>query len=63
MKVKKSLETPDGPVTFEGELSPEELDVVIGVGLNYLMAQGALPFKVMDDSTRANAADGGESIQ
>ena len=48
MKVNKVIQTPDGPVTFSGELSGEEADLIIGLGLNYLMKQGALPFKIVD---------------
>lgn len=48
MKVYKTIQTPEGPVTFNGELSEEEADMVIGLGLNYLMKQGALPFTVID---------------
>lgn len=33
---------------FQGELAPEELSLVIGVGLNWLMKQGALPMIVQD---------------
>lgn len=48
MKVNKTIETPNGPITFQGELTNEELDLVIEVGLNFLLAQGALPMKAMD---------------
>lgn len=47
MKVKKSIETPDGSVTFEGELNSDEVDLILGVGLNFLLQQGAVPFKVL----------------
>lgn len=43
MYVKKTIETPNGGATFEGELSQEELDFVVKIGLNYLLQQGALP--------------------
>lgn len=54
MKVNKALETPNGGCTFQGELSPEELDYVLEVGLCYLMAQGALPFKTISEDEWAN---------
>ena len=44
MHVNKSLETPEGTVKFEGELEPKELDLVLKIGLNYLLQMGALPF-------------------
>lgn len=46
MLVSKTIETPEGTVKFEGELSKEETDMVVGVGLNYLLQMGYLPFKV-----------------
>jgi hypothetical protein len=43
MLVNKSLETPQGTVVFEGELEQRELDLVLKVGLNFLLQMGALP--------------------
>lgn len=43
MNVSKVIETPEGTVKFEGELGPKELDLVLEIGLNYLLQQGALP--------------------
>lgn len=43
MLVNKSLETPNGTVVFEGELEQKELDLVLKVGLNFLLQMGALP--------------------
>ena len=42
MKVDHVLETPEGTLTFKGELSQKELDAVVTVGLNYLLLTGAL---------------------
>lgn len=39
------LETPDGQVHFQGELSPEETDFVVGIGLNMLLKIGAFELK------------------
>ena len=47
MKVSKSIEMPEGQIKFEGELNADEVDLILGVGLNYLMQQGALPFRVL----------------
>jgi hypothetical protein len=44
MHVSKSIETAQGSVTFEGELSAEELDFVLKIGLNSLLKMGAIPF-------------------
>jgi hypothetical protein len=49
MHVNKSLETPQGTVIFEGELEPKELDLVLKIGLNYLLQMGALPFTTKVD--------------
>lgn len=43
MHVNKTLETPEGTVKFEGELEPKELDLVLKIGLNFLLQTGALP--------------------
>ncbi len=42
MEIKKSIKTKDGTVMFKGELSPEEHDFVLSVGLNTLIEQGAI---------------------
>lgn len=46
MLISKTLETKSGTVKFEGELEEKELDLVIQIGLNYLLQQGALPFTI-----------------
>ena len=58
MKIEKSLETPEGTVTFSGTLNPEEVDFILTVGLNYLMQQGAIPFRVAKASEGINVAPG-----
>lgn len=40
MFVKQVIQTPQGTVKFEGELSQEETEFVIGVGLNWLLQNG-----------------------
>jgi len=52
--VTKTIETPEGNVTFDGELSQDEVDLVITTGLNYLLARGALPFQMMNDKNKAS---------
>ena len=42
MEIKKSIKTKAGTVMFKGELSPEEHDFVLSVGLNTLIEQGAI---------------------
>jgi len=42
--VNKTVELENGSVQFNGELSSQELDLVLTMGLNYLLAKGAVPF-------------------
>lgn len=51
MLISKTIETPTGSVKFEGELEPKELDFVLQVGLNTLLAQGAIPFTIKTPTT------------
>lgn len=44
MLINKSVELENGSVQFNGELSSQELDLVLTMGLNYLLAKGAVPF-------------------
>ena len=46
MKIDKTIQTPNGEVSFNGELNEKELDFVIEVGLNFLLAQGAIPLSL-----------------
>lgn len=49
MEIHHTIETEEGTLTFQGKLSPEELEFVIKTGLNYLLEQGALPFIKIND--------------
>lgn len=42
MYVSKVVETEDGTVSFEGELTEAELEAVVSVGLNVLLKTGSL---------------------
>ena len=44
MLINKTIETQDGTVEFKGNLLDEELDFVIEVGLNVILAQGDTNF-------------------
>lgn len=44
MLINKTIETQNGTVEFKGNLLDEELDFVIEVGLNVILAQGATNF-------------------
>jgi ABC-type proline/glycine betaine transport system ATPase subunit len=52
--INKTIETPQGTVKFEGELEAQELDLVLKIGLNYLLQQGALPFTFADEIGEAD---------
>ena len=56
MEVNQSFKTEEGTLTFQGELSQEELDIVIQVGLSTLFSQGLIPFKVSDEIDIASVA-------
>ena len=51
MEIKKSIKTKDGTVMFKGELSPEEHDFVLSVGLNTLIEQGAFAMQQAEEIT------------
>ena len=61
MRISKTIETPEGSIEFSGEISQEEHDMILTVGLNYLMAAGALPMKAMD--VPASAVSGNDTQQ
>ena len=52
--INKTIETEEGTVKFEGTLEQKELDLVIQIGLNYLLKHGALPFTMYDDVEEAD---------
>ena len=43
MKINTTVQTEDGRVTFTGELAQVEADLIMEVGLNYLLKAGVLP--------------------
>lgn len=63
MKISKALETPDGTVQFDGEINQDELDFILSVGLNFLMQQGAIPFKILKPQDKSHVAPGSEEHQ
>ena len=63
MRITKAVETEEGGVTFSGELVKDELDLVISVGLNYLIKSGALPLKVLRQEDRSTVVPGTETEQ
>ena len=49
MKIDKKIETPIGTVVFQGELTEQELDHVIELGLLVLMSRGGIDVKFQDE--------------
>lgn len=43
MKIEQTVRLPEGIVKFSGELSQTEADLVVEIGLNYLIRAGAFP--------------------
>jgi hypothetical protein len=68
MKVDKVIEIENKAVQFTGELSQEEADIVIGLGLNHLVRMGAMgPFAELIEQLKEMVpdtfeVDGNESI-
>lgn len=43
MQIQVKTEDADGNVTFDGTLNRQEVELVLNVGINFLMANGAMP--------------------
>jgi hypothetical protein len=49
MKIQKAIELSDGAYEVKANFSVEEMEVIIEVGINALLQQGALPFKALNN--------------
>lgn len=49
MYIEKVIKTPNGNFEFKGELSPEELDFIVGTGISVLIQHGAMSFGQGED--------------
>ena len=49
MLVNNTIETPEGTVKFEGELSQAELNLVVQLGLHALLQAGVLNHTIVGD--------------
>lgn len=54
MYIKKTIQLEDGSIDFEGNLSEDEVRVVVETGLSYLFKVGALPFKSLKNEDAAS---------
>lgn len=49
MHVKKVIQLEDGTYHCDCEFNQEEMDSIVEIGLNVLLAHGALPFQQKED--------------
>jgi len=62
MQIKKTFEHRDGTLLFEAELTPEEVSMVVEVGLNTLFANGSIPFTKVDAKDIAKVGPLSDSV-
>jgi hypothetical protein len=43
MKINVQTEDAEGNITFDGTLNKQEVELVLNVGINFLMANGCMP--------------------
>ena len=63
MDIKRTIETDDGIVFFQGTLKGAELEAVITVGLNTLLQAGALPYLMETDEANAKVVLPGNNTE
>lgn len=63
MEIRKVIKTSKGDFTFEGNLSQEELDIIVTVGIGVLLEKGAMPLLGLDDGDECKLMFPGEEIQ
>lgn len=63
MQIQKIIETPEGAVEVQANLSPEQVQFLLEVGLNVVLAKGAKPFIRAEDYSLEQLHNGPESVQ
>ena len=63
MQISKVIKTDEGTVKFEGEITQEEHEFVLTVGLHTLIQQGALPFIVAEEEELSSFVPGTDNVQ
>lgn len=63
MKIHQTIETPEGIVEVNGELSQQQVQFLIEVGLNVILAKGAQPFITDTDFTPEQIHQGTDVAQ
>lgn len=61
MRINSVVRLPEGAVTFNGELSEKETNLVVELGLNYLIRAGAFPAitAALEEANKAEEAEMG----
>lgn len=60
MQIEVQTKDQDGNIVFQGTLTQREVQFVLNIGVNFLLANGASPFL---PDTVADAAPGSDQIQ
>lgn len=64
MQIQVKTEDADGNVTFDGTLNRQEVELVLNVGINFLMANGAMPlFTGKEDDELGIVSSSPETVQ
>jgi len=63
MQINSIVETPEGAVTVSANLSPEQVQFLLEVGLNVVLAKGAKPFVQRDSFSPDQLHPGTENLQ
>jgi len=64
MQIQVKTEDANGNVTFDGVLNQKEVELVLNVGINFLMANGAMPlFTGKDDEELGIVSPATDTVQ
>ncbi len=63
MQINSVVETPEGAVEVSANLSPEQVQFLLEVGLNVVLAKGAKPFVQKDNFSVEQLHPGTETVQ
>ena len=63
MQIDKIIETPEGAVEIKASLTAEQVQFLLEVGLNVVLAKGAKPFLSHEEFDRHQLHNGTDTIQ
>lgn len=63
MKINKVIELPDGAVEITANLNQAQVEFLIEIGLNIVLAKGAKPFIDKNDFTIEQLQNGTSTVQ